>query len=149
MERKRLNSGKWVIGMLLMGCAGMGATERAQGQDYRCPSAQGKSPLVDADVFDGPPSGKVELVPDVSQGKMGNSYALWNVGFLSGSSHRVYLVRRYEGLGPAQAVTAEGGSASAAVRGAGSAGAGYGGLLPVRPAKRVSLFVRQWSGRLG
>ena len=149
MERKRLNSGKWVFGMLLTLFAVAGISSKAHGQDYRCDSAQGKSPLVDADVFDGPPSGKVELAPDVSQGKVGNPYACWNVGFLSGSSHRVYLVRRYEGLGPAQAVTGEGGSASAAVRGAGSAGAGYGGLLPVRPAKRASLFVRQWSGRLG
>ena len=109
MERKRLNSGKWVFGMLLTLFAVAGISSKAHGQEYRCPSAQGKSPLVDADVFDGPPSGKVELAPDVSQGKMGNPYAWWNVGFLSGSSHRVYLVRRYEGLGPERAVTAKSG----------------------------------------
>lgn len=98
-------SGKSFFGVLLGVCAVAGMQEGAHAQEYRCPAMQGKSPLADADVFDGPPSAKVALVPDVSQGTPGSSYASWNVGYLSGPSHMVYLVCRYEGLGDAQAVT--------------------------------------------
>ena len=77
------------------------------GQEAKCPSFQspGKNPLSNAAVFDGPPSEKVELAPDVSRGKMSYTYASWDVGYLYGMGHAIFLVCKFEGLGDAGNVT--------------------------------------------
>jgi hypothetical protein len=79
----------------------------AHAQEVKCPSyhSQGKNPLFNAALFDGPPSNKVELEPDVSRGKLSYTYASWNVGYLYGMSHTIFLVCKFEGLGDAGNVT--------------------------------------------
>lgn len=88
-----------VIGIVLV----LAAT--AYAQEFNCPASEGKSPLFNAAVFDGPPAEKAELAPDVSKGKMRYAYASWDVGYLYGMGHNVFLVCKYAGLPEAQNVT--------------------------------------------
>jgi hypothetical protein len=77
----------------------------AHAQEAKCPGFQGKSPLTGVSVFDGPPADKADLVPDVSRGTHELQYASWDIGYLSGSTHGVYLVCRYAGSASAEPVT--------------------------------------------
>ncbi|MGA2046479.1 MAG: STY0301 family protein [Terracidiphilus sp.] len=77
----------------------------AHAQEFKCPSSQGKSVLFTVVVYDGPPVGKADLAPDVSRGKTSYTFASWDVGYLYGMGHSVYLVCKFAGLGDAQAVT--------------------------------------------
>ena len=77
----------------------------AHAQEFKCPASQGKSPLFNVAVFDGPPAEKAELEPDDSRGNTSYTYASWDVGYLYDIGHRVYLVCKFAGLGDAQAVT--------------------------------------------
>ena len=90
---------KSVVGAILV----FAATTKAQ--EFKCPSSQGKSPLFNAAVFDGPPAERADLVPDVSKGKTSYTFASWDVGYLYDMGHTVYLVCKFAGLGDAQAVT--------------------------------------------
>jgi hypothetical protein len=90
---------KLILGVILVFAAAVHA------QDFKCPSNQGKSPLFNAAVFDGPPAEKAELAPDVSRGKTSYTFASWDVGYLYGMGHTVYLVCKFTGLGDAQDVT--------------------------------------------
>jgi hypothetical protein len=90
---------KSILGALLV----LAATAHAQ--EFKCPSSQGKNPLFNVAVFDGPPADKAELAPDVSKGKTSYTFASWDVAYLYGMGHNVFLVCKFAGLGDAQAVT--------------------------------------------
>jgi hypothetical protein len=92
---------KSIFGAVLV----IAACAPACAQQFKCPASQGKSPLNNAAVFDGPPAQKADLVPDDSKGDLTYTYARWDVGYLTGSSHHVYLVCKYAGLGDAGSVT--------------------------------------------
>lgn len=77
----------------------------AHSQEFKCPSSQGKNALFTVVVYDGPPAEKADLAPDVSRGKTSYTFASWDVGYLYGEGHTVYLVCKFAGLGDAQAVT--------------------------------------------
>jgi hypothetical protein len=70
----------------------------AQSSANGCPSLQGKSPLEDVDLFDGPPSERADLMADISRGTKHNVYASWDVGYIFDKGAQLFLVCHYTGM---------------------------------------------------
>jgi hypothetical protein len=85
--------------------AGLLLALTAHAQEFKCPSYQGKNPLFNADVFDGPPEKNVQLEPDASRGNKSYTYALWKIGYLFDLGSTPFLVCKFAGLGDAQSMT--------------------------------------------
>jgi len=77
----------------------------ASAQEFKCPATQGKKPLTNAAVFDGPPKNLVELMPDNSGGKMSYTWATWDVSYLFKSGSTLYVNCWYGSLKDAEIVT--------------------------------------------
>lgn len=75
-------------------------------QEVKCPPYQGKNPLSSVSLFDGPPSEKADLMPDISRGSGDHGYASWDVGYLFDAGRSLFLVCRYMGLEQATIVKA-------------------------------------------
>jgi hypothetical protein len=94
-----LSNQQWIAGAVLLVAAS------AIAQSFKCPAMQGKNPLAGASVFDGPPSEKADLVPDLTKGSGDHLYSSWDIGYLFGMGRTPYLVCRFADLPDAQAVT--------------------------------------------
>jgi hypothetical protein len=64
-------------------------------QEAKCPSHQGNQPLTRVSVFDGPPAQHADLAPDDQKGSGDHLYLTWEIAYLFGMNHDVFLVCRY------------------------------------------------------
>jgi hypothetical protein len=84
---------------VLLSCAAAAA------QEARCPAYHQQHPLIQVDVFDGPPEQLADLVPDVGQGTGDHAYAEWNVAYIFDDGRNVYLVCKYGNQPSKEALT--------------------------------------------
>lgn len=73
--------------------------------EIKCPSYEGKHPLVSVVVYDGPPEEKADLMPDSSTGKGSQAVSTWDVGYIFGSGRNLFLVCHFSGLPESKNVT--------------------------------------------
>ena len=73
--------------------------------EIKCPSYQSKHPLFSVVLFDGPPDEKADLKPDQSTGSGDHANSSWDLGYISASGRKLFLVCRYSGLGDSRNVT--------------------------------------------
>jgi hypothetical protein len=67
----------------------------AHAQQAKCPAAQGNQHLSRVSVFDGPPAQHADLAPDDQKGSGDHIYLTWEIAYLFGMNHDVFLVCRY------------------------------------------------------
>lgn len=94
-----MSSGMSILGLVFL------LTATAHTQEFKCAATQGKKPLTNAAVFDGPPEEKAELEPDDSRGNTSYTYASWDVGYLFKIGRTPYLVCKYGGSKDSETVT--------------------------------------------
>lgn len=79
--------------------------QAARSAEIKCPAYQGKHPLANVAVFDGPPEEKADLVPDSSNSSGGRTASSWNVDYIFQAGRKLYVVCRYSGLDEAKSLT--------------------------------------------
>jgi hypothetical protein len=77
----------------------------ASAQEFKCPTTQGKKPLFNAEVFDGPPEKRGLLEPDDSRGNTSYTYPSWDVGYLFKIGRTPFMECRYGSLKDTETVT--------------------------------------------
>ena len=80
---------KSIFGALLVFAAA------AHAQEAKCPSNHGNFPLTRVSIFDGPLVQHADLAPDDQKGSGNHLYLTWEIAYLFGMGHDVYLVCRY------------------------------------------------------